>query len=231
MKRKAVVWMIVLSVFLLILAGVGYWQRNNLTAIYYAVKYDKEQQQEQVQKADQKIQELSRQYADIDFSKLPEEATKMLVEGTISQEVAVAVLKGDVSWEEVKENPEAVTEQLKNKQQVDTTPENSQAVEDIIARIYVLRSSYVGRLEGLVPVAWKEYISKKGTKSEIIAKYLAIGSSLEAECDGEMEALLAQLEAELRRTGGDLSLVSEIRGTYQREKSLKKAEMIQKYQN
>ena len=46
MKRKAVVWMVVLSVFLLILAGVGYWQRNNLTAIYYAVKYDKEQQQE-----------------------------------------------------------------------------------------------------------------------------------------------------------------------------------------
>lgn len=103
-------------------------------------------------------------------------------------------------------------------------------VDEIIAQIYVLRSGYVGQLDGLVVQGWREYKHGEISKQGAITKYIGIGNSLEGQCDAQLESLLGELQTELVRTGGDIGLIGQIRQTYQSQKSIKKAEMIAKYQ-
>lgn len=103
-------------------------------------------------------------------------------------------------------------------------------VDEIIAQMYVLRSGYMGQLDGLVVQGWREYIRGEISKQGAISKYIGIGNSLEGQCDAQMESLLSELQTELVRIGGDTGLIGQIRQTYQSQKSIKKAEMIAKYQ-
>ena len=94
----------------------------------------------------------------------------------------------------------------------------------------MLRASYTGKIDGLVGQALSDYRAKKGTKSALISRYVSMGYALEGECDAQMEALLSELQTELKRTGEDSSLIGKIRSAYQTEKSLKKASIIEKSQ-
>ncbi len=221
MKRKTIVFLSILAVILLLLSLLVWWQWNNINALRYAFLYTKEQKLELEQKTEQVMEDLSQKYEGVDFSALPEEAVELLEKGELSEEVAVDIVTGRTTWEQVKENPAATTPP--------TTVEPSR-VEDIIARIYVLRSGYVGKIDGLVSQALADYRAKKGTKKELMAQYISKGYALEGECDAKMERLLSELEAELKRTGEDTSLVDQVRFAYQSEKSLKKAAIIEKYQ-
>ncbi len=222
-KRK---WPWILLAIVLILAVaitvLVKWQWNNIMAIHYATSYSAEDLEKMREENDRLIQQLCEEISQVDLSRLPEEAQELLQSGELSEEKAVAVLTGQVSWEEAKEDISAPVEPTQNNQ--------VSKVDDIIAQIYVLRSGYVGKLDGLVTQAYKEY--KKGgiTKQDLINRYVSIGYGLEAECDGKMESLLSDLTNELSRTGGDLALVDSVRQTYYSEKSIKKAEMIAKYQ-
>lgn len=113
--------------------------------------------------------------------------------------------------------------------QKDTPVKQSSRLQELIAKIYVLRSTYIGRIDALVKQARHEYYQDKSRKSELEGKYLRIGSNMEKECDAQMEALISEIHAELIRTGGDLSLIDEIRSVYAQEKSAKKAALFAKY--
>lgn len=117
----------------------------------------------------------------------------------------------------------------KKPEQKDTPMKQSSRLQELIAKIYVLRSTYIGRIDALVNQARHEYYQDKSRKSELEGKYLRIGSGMEKECDAQMEALISEIHAELIRTGGDLSLIDEIRSVYAQEKSAKKAALIAKY--
>ena len=221
-KRKWT-WILFSILFLLVIAVTVLvkWQWNNITALRYATTYSEEELHRMQAENDQTIAEIYGQLSDIDVSRLPEEAKELLQTGELSEEVAVAVLIGQLSWEDAK-------------QDLSASPNHSEAqasrVDDIIAQIYVLRSSYVGKLDSLVMQAWGEYRSGSISKADLISKYVGIGYGLEGECDARMAGLLSELSQELSRTGEDPSLVDTIRRTYQSEKSIKKAEMIAKYQ-
>ncbi len=223
-KRRKWPWILLAIVLILAVAitVLVKWQWNNIMAIHFATSYSAEDLEKMREENDRLIRELCEEISQVDLSLLPEEAQKLLQSGELSEEKAVAVLTGQITWEEAKEDISAPVE----------APHENQVsrVDDIIAQIYVLRSGYVGKLDGLVTQAYREY--KKGgiTKQDLINRYVSVGYGLEAECDGKMEALLSDLTNELSRTGGDLSLVDTVRQTYYSEKSIKKAEMIAKYQ-
>lgn len=220
MKRKTYCWLIIIVLLFGILAGICIWQRNNITALWYALQYSVAEQQAMEQETNQVIQQISEQIAGVDFSALPQEAQELLAKGELSEEDAVAILTGKITWEEYKNNPQAIP----------SAEESSSRVEEIIAKIYVLRSGYTGKIDDLVNQALTDYRNKQDTKSALISKYVSLGYGLERECDGKMEALLTELTAELKRTDGDMGLVSQIRSAYRTEKSLKKAAIIAKYQ-
>lgn len=223
-KRRKWPW-ILLAIVLILAIGITIlvkWQWNNIMAIHYATSYTAEELQKMQEENDRIIKELCEEISQVDLSRLPEEAQELLQSGELSEEKAVAVLTGQVTWEEVKEDISAPIEPSQNHQ--------VSRVDDIIAQIYVLRSGYVGKLDGLVIQAYREYKQGGITKQDLINQYVSIGYGLEAECDGKMETLLSDLSNELSRTGGDLGLVDTVRRTYYSEKSIKKAEMIAKYQ-
>ena len=222
-KRKKWLW-ILLSIVLILAVLVTVlvkWQWNNIMAVHYATKYTSDELNQMKTENEQMIQDIYDQISGIDFSALPEEAQELLQKEELPEETAVAILTGKITWEEYKENQQVPA---------DITTYSPGYTNDIIAQIYVLRSSYTGKLDSLVTQAWGEYRSGGISKTDLISKYVGIGYGLEAECDGKMEALLSQLSDALAFRGEDLSLVDTIRRTYQSEKSIKKAEMIAKYQ-
>lgn len=133
--------------------------------------------------------------------------------------------------EPINTNPSEDTKQPDHNDSGKTSSEQQVSrVDEIIAQIYVLRSSYVGQLDGLVMQGWREYKRGEISKQGAISKYVGIGTGLEGQCDSQIETLLSELHTELVRTDGDVGLIDQIRYTYQSQKSIKKAEMIAKYQ-
>lgn len=222
MKRKTAVWLMILAVLLVLIGLLIWWQWNNITALRYAIGYTTEQKQELIKQTDEVIKDVAKSFSDVDWELLSEEAKEQLAKGELAEETAVAILTGQLSWEEYQQSKETP----------DHMPVYSKPsrVDDIIAKIYVLRASYTGKIDALVGQALADYRAKKGTKSELISRYVSMGYGLEGECDGQMEALLSELQRELKRTGGDEGLISKIRSAYRTEKSLKKASIIEKYQ-
>ena len=222
MKRKTAVWLMILAVLLVSIGLLIWWQWNNIAALRYAIGYTTEQKQELIKQTDEVIKDVAKSFSGVDWELLSEEAKEQLAKGELAEETAVAILTGQLSWEEYQQSKETP----------DHVPVYSKPsrVDDIIAKIYVLRASYTGKIDALVGQALADYRAKKGTKSELISRYVSMGYALEGECDGQMEALLSELQRELKRTGGDEGFISKIRSAYRTEKSLKKASIIEKYQ-
>ncbi len=109
--------------------------------------------------------------------------------------------------------------------------QDSAQLKKLFARVYLLRSNFTGRLNSLIAQAKAEISSPEaeGNALSIANKYYGMGTALEGECDAQMYSLLSQINDELVRTGGDTSVVSQIKTAYQNEKSLTKSALMDKY--
>ena len=118
-----------------------------------------------------------------------------------------------------------------------TAPATSAArsVEDVISEIYLLRAEFLNKIDLMIADGTAEVEAtpkEKRTltfKIELMNRYMDRGNALEKECDARMELLLSELETALRQSGGDISLIDEVRALYAQEKKLYKAELYQKY--
>ena len=106
---------------------------------------------------------------------------------------------------------------------------------ELIAEAYALRAYYTNMLEGMRSSAVKDYTAlvkeeqTQAKKRDIGMQYLGKAGALESECDGRMTSLLSRIETELDRTGGDKSIINDIKYYYAEEKSLKKAYYLSLY--
>ncbi len=180
---------------------------------------------------------------------LPEGTAEQITEAVQNQ-----FLSGDMV-EQVQElltdsslTPEAVVQQLEEKlneaaSQVTITPspagepaagnDNTYDAElsAMVGEIYALRGSFEGQANSLVQQAKNEYYAlsaeeRKAQRGALASKYLGIAAGLEASCDAQMEGILSRISAYLQQTGGDTSLVGQIRSVYQNEKALKKSQYM-----
>lgn len=103
-------------------------------------------------------------------------------------------------------------------------------VSATIAKVYVLKSEFTSSVDSLVSQAKSDYAGGMSTP-DLMRKYSGLAASLEGSCDSRMESLLSELDAKLDASGGDKSVINEIRSSYESEKSLKKAELLSKYKN
>ncbi len=221
MKRtkSIIIWTIVI-VLVLSLAGVCYWQRNNIEAAYYAFFLSEEKRADLEKENNEIMNSIMEKFSQEGISALPEEAVQMIYEGSLTEEDAVNIITGRVTFEEVKagHKPSASQAPADSTQ----TPE----IAALVAKIYILRGDFVGRLDALVSQGYAEYKAGTTSKKALAGKYLGLGASLEGQCDAQMESILSQIEAELKKSGGDLSLVSQIRAAYRSEKAAKKASIM-----
>jgi len=111
-----------------------------------------------------------------------------------------------------------------------------QRQNEIIAEIYLLRATYLNKIDELIVTSREEYIALPKDKHNLSGKLefaekviIPRGYALEDECDSKMEVLLDELRGILESLGTDASLVGEINSAYKEQKRLKKTELINEY--
>ncbi|MCH5187579.1 MAG: hypothetical protein J1F63_04195 [Oscillospiraceae bacterium] len=113
---------------------------------------------------------------------------------------------------------------------------SDQYVAAAVSKLYALQAKFTGSIDEAISSAHALYRDQKAaTGSEMKARTSAINkltgdiNSLEASCDAQVEAVLGELTNQLNSIGSNTSVVSTIRGTYEKEKEDRRAGYIQKF--
>ncbi len=254
MKKFKIALLVFLCVLIVAAAVLGIWQRENIFSFVNSLRYSETEITAKLDDNNKKMQKL---VEDTDYIEirggLTEEEENALKNNEISADDAVKLVRGQTTLEEIKtsKTQEQPTDGQASPPVQQTTPTEPQKpaepekeptkeevmkdnVSDIIAQLYVVKSDFVNRLNGIGAKAYEIYKANGSNKESLtsIAEGFApeIGA-LESECDGKVNELLAQLKTELEKGGGDLSLVSEVKQYYYNEKSLTKSYYLNKYMN
>ena len=233
MKRRKTILCTILVLLAVSLAGLFWWQRDNLKAIHAATQHTSAELEEKLEENQQMIQEAVKAAGEVTVGEITEEDRQAFRDGSMTQEELVERLTNGGEGEP-REEP-ASTSRPEN----DGTPppESPKPAENtyqkelsaLIARVYVLREEYTLALDTMYADAKAEYLAlpaEKRTKTHLLKMargYLSRASALEKECDGKMDEIVRAMEKLLRENDGDLGLVDTVVYTYANEKSLKKS--------
>lgn len=231
MKKKKTK-IVILVVVLVFVVGIGillWTQTNNLRALRYAM-YTPKERQRLLQQNQERVDAIMDSLPVNSLTLLEEEQEAKLRRGEMSESEALQIMTGASGNSDAKEGTEQQTSSGGKK----TPKDENSKLQELLAKVYLLRSSYTGQLDSLVGQAKSEYVAQKkangkADKTAIATSYINKGLALEKACDGQMETLLSEIKAELERIGGDISVIGEIRETYNTEKSLKKADLLSRY--
>lgn len=134
-------------------------------------------------------------------------------------------------------NNAETTHNQNNSNSVNSNTANTQdpQVAKLVAKMYVLKSRYMGEIERIVGNMKAEYVtypaSERTTslKADIATKYMNEINAMEAQCDAQVNAIVTELRSVLKKNGGDTSLADAILTAYQNEKSTTKSYYIGRY--
>ena len=233
MKRRKTILCTILVLLAVSLAGLFWWQRDNLKAIHAATQHTSAELEEKLEENQQMIQEAVKAAGEVTVGEITEEDRQAFRDGSMTQEQLVERLTNGGEGEP-REEPANTS-----RPESDGTPppeppkpaENTYQKElsALIARVYVLREEYTLALDTMYADAKAEYLAlpaEKRTKTHLLKMargYLSRASALEKECDGKMDEIVRAMEKLLRENDGDLGLVDTVVYTYANEKSLKKS--------
>ena len=128
----------------------------------------------------------------------------------------------------------------KNNQQ-SPTPTTQQAsdvdkrIAELVTRMYVLKSEYTSSIEGVVSSMKADFAKlppeqrTKSAKQSIATGYMSKINAMEAQCDAQVDAVVAELRQLLKSNGRDMSLADAIVSTYAKEKDNTKAYYLSTY--
>ena len=245
MKRRKTILCTILVLLAVSLAGLLWWQRDNLKAIHAATQHTSAELEEKLEENQQMIQEAVKAAGEVTVGEISEEDRQAFRDGSMTQEELVERLTNGGEGEP-REEP-ASTSRPESGGKTDAAPETPDAaaagekseksaessyqkeLSALIAKVYVLREEYTLALDTMYADAKAEYLAlpaEKRTTTQLakMAKgYLSRANALEKECDGKMDEVIRAMETLIRDNNGDLTLVDTVVYTYANEKSLKKS--------
>jgi len=234
MKKGLKITLIVFVVIAVVLGALAVWQWSNIKAVFMSFKYSSEEINALVAENEEETDRILKKITTSDMRHLTDEELSRLQSGELSEESALDLIKGcsesDNADGEKSEGKSGKTSDVNY-----SAKASGSKIDDIIARIYLLRAEYVGALAGLESEAAsyvrsipsKEWNVSK--KLEVVDTFTGRAAALEVQCDARMNSLIRELEAELRRTGGNVGIISEVESVYAAEKELKKSQFLSKY--
>lgn len=110
--------------------------------------------------------------------------------------------------------------------------ENTAKIQELINKIYSMRSYYVAQLDSIHNTAMHSFWSlpeeqrTMDTKKELALAFVDQATELEKSCDRQMDDILSELKAILSEEGKDTSVCGRIARAYAQEKQFKKAELL-----
>ena len=211
-------------------AGVAAWQWNNISALRYGMTLDRTAIEDKLAENEQALSSAMEEYHVSSYT-FSEEELRQLNEGTLSVEDAAKKL-----LDESVPGAEAPADQSGDQsgQQAAEKSDVEAQIQEQIAQMYVLRSTYVSKLEAIAQAAIDEYVNGEHTeenRANVVYKRLEELTALEKECDAQVAQVVERLRSLLKQAGKDDSLAKQVEKTYQEEKSLKKAAYLEEFRN
>ena len=216
--KKRYIFIPLALILIFSISALAYWQWENITALKYMLTNSAEETTQMLKENEKVINNIVEKLSDEGISALPEEAVEMMNNGELTEKDAADIISGKTTIDEVKNKKNNTDES-----QANSEPSN---ISNLVAQIYSLRSSFVGKLDSLIAQAKAEWSAGGVNKKDFISKYIGLGTSLEGQCDAQFESIISQIKEELKRTGGDESIISELKKAYKNEKTAKKASIL-----
>lgn len=216
--KKRYIFIPLALILIFSISALAYWQWENITALKYMLTNSAEETTQMLKENEKVINNIVEKLSDEGISALPEEAVEMMNNGELTEKDAADIISGKTTIDEVKNKKNNTDESQANSE--------SSNISNLVAQIYSLRSSFVGKLDSLIAQAKAEWSAGGVNKKDFISKYIGLGTSLEGQCDAQFESIISQIKEELKRTGGDESIISELKKAYKNEKTAKKASIL-----
>ncbi|MBR3860352.1 MAG: hypothetical protein IKM84_00485 [Oscillospiraceae bacterium] len=105
-------------------------------------------------------------------------------------------------------------------------------INELYASLNALRSAAVSQLAALADQAEAEWLSirdSRPSRKEFVLKYYDQATGLEASYDAQVDAVCNELQYLLNKTGGDPSVVRQIRAEYEAEKESARSAYYQRF--
>ena len=233
-RKKAVIISAAVFILILIAVAVIYIGPENFKAAYYGFKYDKNQISNIITESSQRLDETVSAYDYITTREPTKEEMDAVNQGVINEEDLSKIISTGKTLNEYLENPEAVTpaepEKPDDSEKARLDAECDAKVSQIVSKMYVLRASFTSALANLASQAQAEHAAGIPL-SDLAGKYMGQAQSLEAQCNGNVDALMTELTAILTEYGRSTELVDTIYETYNNEKQYTKAYYMSLYLN
>ena len=237
MKKAGKIVLCVVGAVVLAGAIAAAWQWNNLKAAAYMLTMDKTTLDTRLDENRQALSSAMEEYHVPEYA-FSEEEIAQLTEGTLSPEEAASRLLEQEETVGTASTP-APQSSASPKPVQTAAPDGSQTlapeeeIRQLVATMYVLQATYVGKLEAIVQQAIDEYTAGAHTeenRTKVVYSKFEELTALEKECDIKVADVVSRLRELLKATGQDDSLAKAVEKTYQEEKSLKKAYYIREFQ-
>lgn len=239
---------IILAVFLIIVLALGvliYTQWNSIEAFIHSFYTTEEDTLRELEQNKEQLQEFIDKEDDISVRDLTAEESAALASGELSEDEVVKILTGQTPEPSPAgtQTPKPETNVKPSKTQSPTpkptptqTPSAQQKISELLAKLYVQKSTYLNKLDTIEANVRHEFLSqpkkwesKKAAKKELLAKYLPKVASWEKECDNTVYGIINEIQAELQKNGMDEAIVGTLKSSYLEEKKLKKTYFINRY--
>ncbi|MDO4618854.1 MAG: hypothetical protein Q4B31_04945 [Clostridia bacterium] len=253
MKKRTV---FVLSVLLTVVISMAVFLSvflsknwNTVLAIIDSFRYSNEQIQQQLQQNKNDVETFLKNENGIEIRDVTDEEAKALSEGELTEEELVDILVGNTP----SPTPEATaTPQPGDAPQATVAPTPTstptpkptptpnpqeaakQRVAELIAKLYVEKSIYLGKLDAIeakiIDIYHNmHYTEQPGAKEVLFPQYLPEVAAWEKECDAIVSDIIAEIRENLVISGQDVTIADTLEAAYQNEKKAKKTYFINRY--
>lgn len=224
-----------------VMIGIGMWQRENVQALWEGVSYTDEQLKSQMETSKEKVKQSLEQYQIKDIRDLTVAEEEQLMKGEMTVEEALDLITKGESRPTIEEK-----EALANKYELDepiasiSPQEESQShetvkvgveqiVETYVKKMYTLQVTFLSEL-GAIESRARDVFSQLpkeernlSTAQKLAPSFINEALALEEQCDSQVNTLLNAFQKELKSIGADTSIVKDTREAYETQKRLKKA--------
>ena len=134
-------------------SSLAYWQWENITALKYMFTNSAEETSQMLKENEKVINNIVEKLSDKGITALPEEAVEMMNNGELTEKDAADIISGKTTVDEIKNKNNSTT----NNQNSNQNTTESSNISNLVAQIYSLRSSFVGKLDSLIAQAKAEW--------------------------------------------------------------------------
>ncbi|MDR1329739.1 MAG: hypothetical protein LBK23_09080 [Oscillospiraceae bacterium] len=246
MKKRRRKWLrallCALGAVVIAITAAALWQRENIRALINSKQYSGAEIERMLAEQDVNAGKILEKLPDISIRPLTEDEKEKVRSGELSENEALNMMLGSAGNSYPRPPPSGTVAgdgNVKTSAPPDPVPspedERQKRAAELVAKVYVLRESMTGQIDGLISAAKSDYGAlpeeerTAAKKQELAARYLGEISAMEGSCDAQMKEIVGELEAILKEIGADASAAAEIMQAYKEEKNLKKSYFLSQY--